>query len=142
MVTSGAWTSSSSNQALGGSFLQSSDGNAELYWNVDIPEEGLYEVAVWFPQSKSFSSSTTFTVNSYTGAYPFSISQQSYGGRWYKLSDFYFVKGTQKLLSISGKSNSIVAANAIKISKWPECHDSPGATCQDFTPSGATCSNP
>ena len=139
--TNGNWIAGSSNQALSNNFLQvTNDVSATASWSVDIPATGLYEVAIWSPQSNDFSDSTTMVVNSYTGKYTFHVSQQSYGGRWYKLGDFYFTKGEiAKCVTIRGSSDSTVVANAIKISQWPECNDSPGATCQDFNPSDDIC---
>lgn len=139
-ISSGTWNSASSNDALNGEYVYvSNDELAEASWDIDIPSTGLYEIAIWSPQSTSFTDSATIVVNSYTGLYSFNVSQQSYGGRWYKLGDFYLVSGNQKVVTIHGSSSSVVVANAIKISKWPECRHSPGATCEDFNPSGPIC---
>lgn len=137
-TTTGSWSGEVANDAYGGNYLLTSDASATAFWNINVPSTGLYEVCVWSPQSPSFTSSATVQVNSVTGAYNITVSQQSYGGRWYKLGDFYLTAGQSNVVGVFGGSS--VVANAVKLSKWPECNHSPGALCTDFDPSApATC---
>ena len=136
----GKWTNNSSPQCLAGECVQTADSGATAGWDVQIPSTGIYEVSIWSPQDQTYSPSITVTVTDSTGTYPWTITQQSYGGRWYKLGDFYYVKGNhQNSVSIQAGSTGITVANAIRLTKWPECHGAPAATCQDYQPSGPTC---
>ena len=140
LLPKGSWVQQGSDQALGGTFFTSNNSSATASWDDQIPSAGAYQVSIWSPQAPDFSSSVTVEVNDSTGSYPITYTQRSYGARWYLLGDYYFVKGTQKnAVRIHGSTSGLVAANAIRISKFPECHASPGATCQDFVPKGPTC---
>ena len=140
LVPADSWHQETSNQALGGTFVTSADSAATASWDVNIPSDGAYQVSLWFPQSPKLSRSVKVEVNDVTGTYSTTLSQQSYGARWFLLGDYYFIKGAQNnAVRIFGSPSGMVAANAIRIVKYPECYDSPGATCQDFVPKGPTC---
>lgn len=117
------------NDKYGSSFITSNDKNANATWNVDLGLGGLYEVAVWAPQSSDFSRSTTIVVNSLDGPQSMSTNQQIVGGRWVYLGDFQFAAGiNNEVITVLGNSVTAVA-NAVKFSRWPYCNDIPGGIC-------------
>lgn len=142
-ILSGSWTQNSANDAYNGEYLMSGAPGDSVSWSMEIPSSGLYEVCIWSPQSVDFSNGALVQVLSNNIVYNYTLSQEYYGGRWYKLGDFYMDKGQQNnIVAIQQLPNSQpVVASAIKISKWPECHHSPGALCTDIDPKLPVCEN-
>ena len=96
-------------------------GTKSVTWNLNAPEDGLYEICVFYPQ-KSAGTSAVFTVNHASGASNVTVDQRYCGGRWYRLGDFRLNAGQGSVIltnkaSTSGKT---IIADAVKISKWPE----------------------
>ncbi|KAL9653906.1 hypothetical protein ABK040_012965 [Willaertia magna] len=114
---------------IGNSFmvLSPNPSPTNFYWDVEIPEFGLYEVTVYSP-SLSMATNSEFslpvTVNFYEG----SASYYSYPIRfssWTKIGDFLFDKGMNKnavVVNVPGNYPQPVVINAIKFSKYPNSY--------------------
>src|SRR5690606_25707144 len=90
-TTSGDWTSSTSAaEKCGQDYLlaSASGGDAHATWKLDVPEAGLYEVCVWYPQHAGQAADAPYTVIHTTGTTTVRVDQRSKGGRWVKLGDF------------------------------------------------------
>jgi protein phosphatase methylesterase 1 len=96
-----------------------------ISWPLSLPETGLYEVCVWFPQ-KDTGGSVNFVVNHAGGSSTVAVDQTSKGGRWVRLGDYQFNAGagSVSLNNLVAKRNQVVLADAVKATK----HPSGGAT--------------
>ncbi len=52
------------------------EGNVSAGWRVRFEEEGIYEVAIWSPQSSSFTQRALVTINHQHGSDSVVLSQQ------------------------------------------------------------------
>jgi hypothetical protein len=107
-------------------YVNSDGGSFSFQANL---QGGLYEVVVWSPQSKNFSKATSVTVNHSDGVSTQTLDQTHYGGRWYKLGDFRFDAGLHNQIVTIQNNGGTSVANAVKLTRWPECNGVPGAIC-------------
>jgi hypothetical protein len=135
--TSGAWTvGTAQSEKYGPSYKYKSGGTGSgtATWNLNVPQTGLYEVSVWYPQGSNRATDAPFTVNHAGGASTVRINQQKTGGRWVRLGDYQFNagQGTVVLSDNIANASQIVVADAVKAVKWPATAAPPNA------PSGLT----
>ncbi len=122
--TGGDWsTSTSATERTGKDYLlaRGAGGETSATWNLAAPEEGLYEVCVWYPQGADLAEDAPFTVTHLGGTTVVRVDQRSKGGRWVKLGDFNLPAGGGQVglsAAIADKAQS-VAADAVKATKWP-----------------------
>ncbi|AGY59623.1 serine hydrolase [Gloeobacter kilaueensis] len=96
-------------------------GSQQVIWNLNVPESGRYEVAVWYPALQENTSEAAYTVVHGDGIAEVKLNQQVWGGRWVKLGDFAFKAGQGSVI-LSDKTadpNRQVVADALKITRWP-----------------------
>ncbi len=96
-------------------------GSYSVTWTLNPPEEGLYEVCVWYPQ-KTSGTSVTFTVQHKNGSSAVAVDQRYSGGRWVRLGDYFFNagQGTVTLTNRASTAGKTVLADAVKITRWPD----------------------
>lgn len=102
-------------------FKQSGDGNGVASWDLNVPESGWYEVAIWYPQDPLFSAYAPVKIIHLRGEEIRQLNQTKCGGQWYWLGDYYFQKGAGKvIINDNIAQNTLVAVDSIKITKFPE----------------------
>jgi hypothetical protein len=109
-------------------------------WKFQVPETGLYEVCIWDPEDGDHAPDVPFTVQHADGTDTFYINQRAHGGRWLNIGDFNFVVNQTSAVYVEAKtvySDSIVAIDALKLTKWPNCNFNgqeliPATTCPKF----------
>ncbi len=124
-TTSGDWaTSTSAQEKFGDNYLTASGASdtTSATWNLAVPEDGLYEICIRYPQGADLAADAPFTVTHADGATTLRVDQRTKGGRWVKLGD-YNIKAAKGQVSLStpiaNKTQSI-AADAVKATKWPD----------------------
>ncbi len=117
---SNGWGTASSYLHWGEKYLltQSTSPQWVEYW-ADIPQDGYYEVYAFVVRSTS-DSAVYYVYDSFGNEKKFTVNQTNpttYNG-WYKLGDFYFKSGKQKILKITNekfKTPGFLTADAVML---------------------------
>ena len=87
---------------------------AECEWRPNLPEGGVYEVLLYYPQGSNRADNAPFTVYHANGSSLFNVNQQANGGAWYSLGNFDFFTGTSGYVRLANNANpSVVLADAV-----------------------------
>jgi len=136
--TVGDWTKASTDSdKYGDSYIYKNGvkgGNSIAAWFFNVPTDGIYEVAIWWPEGirTDRSAQVTITVTHADGNDGYTVSMRSRGGRWVKLDDLNFTPSKMGKIEISDNVPDAplhIMANAVKITQWPSCNGIPGAVC-------------
>lgn len=121
----GSWLSGSSSRDKRGetyTYKTVGSGNSLAVWNLNVPEAGVYEVAVWYPQGSNRTKSAKYTVYHEAGEDIFTIDQRKTGGRFIVLGNFVFREGGGKIIvsdekGVNDSESAVVVADAVKATK-------------------------
>jgi len=134
--SSGDWLNGQAKDMYGSSYKYNvQSGQQQAGWKFQVPEEGLYEISIWNPESSTASTSVPFTIEHASGTDTYNMNQRVNGGRWSKLDDLYFFAGQTYSVTLARRnslaSNDVpsVSVNALKVAKWPNCGAIPGSPC-------------
>ncbi len=95
-------------------------GNVETgaaTWLLTVPEGGLYEIAVWYPQHTNRAGDAPFTVHHAGGQTTVPVNQQINGGMWFVLGTFEFdANAVNKVVLTNAVSDTekLVVADAVR----------------------------
>lgn len=124
-TTSGTWSSGNAQVDKYGTNYNYAFGSyapGTATWNLNVPETGLYEVCVWYPEASNRATDSPYTINYNGGSTTFRVNQQVCGGLWFRLGDFNFNAGQGSItLTNTGISDTtkLVVADAVKVTEWP-----------------------
>ncbi|GAA0452808.1 hypothetical protein Ade02nite_00860 [Paractinoplanes deccanensis] len=90
-------------------------GTATARFRPDVPETGVYEVAVWYPAHPNRASNAPFTVRHAEGQATFRIDQRTQGSQWVRLGSFPFVAGGAATVGLSDDADGYVVADAVRL---------------------------
>jgi protein phosphatase methylesterase 1 len=132
--TTGAWTTGTvSKDKRGPTYAYKTVGSGAnaAAWDLDVPEDGTYEVAVWYPQGSNRTKGARYTVSHAGGSVTARVSQQLRGGRWVVLGNFEFAAGGGAVTlsdrrDAADPADAVVVADAVRATKIP-VFGSPGA---------------
>ncbi len=134
---SGNWITSSSGDPFGSYARVAQGGNgsptATAIWSANIPQEGFYDVGVWYTVSNSTyrSDEAPFSVNHADGLETVMVNQQSSANgakRFNSLGTFRFESGQQDIVFLSNaipSSSQYVSADSVRID-WVADSDAGG----------------
>ncbi|SEE94200.1 hypothetical protein [Ruania alba] len=77
-------------------------------WQPWIPEEGLYEVAVWYPADDRTTTAAVYAVHHAGGEDTFTVNQQENAGEWRILGTFRFDHGDEGLVRLDVQDPSTI----------------------------------
>jgi len=90
-------------------------GSAKVRFRPDVPQTGVYEVAVWYPAASNRASNTPYVVNAADGRTTFRVDQRAEGSRWVVLGSFTFVAGDTATIELSDDADGYVIADAVRL---------------------------
>jgi hypothetical protein len=90
-------------------------GSAEVRFRPDVPQTGVYEVAVWYPAASNRASNAPYVVNAADGSGTFRVDQRGEGSRWVVLGSFTFVAGDSATIELSDDADGYVIADAVRL---------------------------
>jgi len=93
-------------------------GANKATWELYIPVSGLYEVSTWYPAHSNRASDSPFTVHHAGGATTVRINQQTNGGQWIPLGQFFFDSDGDNRVVLTddvADSESLVVADAVRV---------------------------
>jgi hypothetical protein len=117
-VVSGTWNTNATGVAgyYGTNYATSpaGSGTSKARWTLDVPSDGVYQVAVWYTADANRASNAPYVVNYAGGSTTVRVNQQSRGGRWVSLGEFPFAAGTATIELTDG-ADGYVVADAVRI---------------------------
>jgi len=114
----GAWTTVRSNAGTGYDYqTHDADASADSFsWNLNIPEDGTYQVYAEFPQVDGAATNASYTVNYDGGKATQTVDQTKNTGTWVSLGSYTFSEaGTGQSVSLAQNSSGKVVADAVKV---------------------------
>ena len=90
---------------------------AEVEWRPAIPQDGYYEVAVWYVEGTNRADNATYTVHHADGTTPVPVDQKSDGSTWQALGTFRFDTGSTGYVTLDNNAHAnVVIADAVRFS--------------------------
>ena len=92
-------------------------GTKSARWTPNLPEAGMYEVAIWYPSDAKKATNVPVTITHHTGVESLLLDQNENGSTWVVLGSFFFAAGTGGYVEISNDgTNNFVVADAVRFS--------------------------
>ncbi|WP_442481891.1 golvesin C-terminal-like domain-containing protein [Aeoliella sp. SH292] len=117
-TTTGSWTSVTSSQAQGGSYLRASAGtSATATWQFELDQYGEVELFVRWLSTSSTASAARFTIDTGFGLEEVYANQATQGGEWVSLGRFAIAAGTRAvtLYATGATGGAHVIADAVRL---------------------------
>ncbi len=84
-------------------------------WNLNIPQDGTYQVLVKYPAVTGATTSAPYTVTHSTGTTNTTVNQTTNAGTWVSLGSFAFTQATPAKITLSDNAAGTVVADAVKL---------------------------
>ncbi|HOK66986.1 MAG TPA: hypothetical protein PK054_11765 [Anaerohalosphaeraceae bacterium] len=109
----GTWSTSSAADPYGSSSLWARDG-ATYTWSFTPPSPGFYDVSMWWTQMSSRSASVPVQIEYSDGIFETTVNQQTNGGQWNSLGQFYFDSAGSVTITALGTYPVSTCADAVR----------------------------
>ena len=90
-------------------------GSDQMTWLFSIPEDGDYNVFVWYPASSTNSTNAPFTVNYEGGSTTVPVNQRLNGGQWNMIGTYHFGVADYSVVLTDNASGGNVIADGVRI---------------------------
>ncbi|MFF3290685.1 DNRLRE domain-containing protein [Streptomyces sp. NPDC003023] len=90
-------------------------GTSQFVWQLNIPQNGTYEVFVRHPKATGAASNATFKVDHDGGSATKVVDQSQNPGTWISLGSYSFVEDGPQKVSVTDQANGTVLADAVKL---------------------------
>ncbi|RZB19448.1 DNRLRE domain-containing protein [Streptomyces sp. F001] len=113
----GNWTRTQAEQQYGYDTYShpAGDGSASLSWQLNIPQNGTYEVFVRHPKVTGAASDASFKVDHDGGSATKTVDQTQRAGEWISLGSYAFVEDGPQKVTLTDKANGTVLADSVKL---------------------------
>lgn len=110
----GDWrTGESAKGFQGTAFRATESDDATFSWQAAVPSDGNYEVLVRYPMGRATDAS--YTVEHDGGKSTATVDQTKRAGEWVSLGTYPMSEGGLRTITLSGKANGTVAADAVQL---------------------------
>ncbi|MEV0489525.1 DNRLRE domain-containing protein [Streptomyces atratus] len=116
-ATQGTWPRTTAEQNYGYDTFShaAGDGTAKFVWQLNIPQNGSYEVFVRHPKVTGAATDASFTVDHDGGSATKAVNQTLNTGEWVSLGSYAFVEDGPQKVSVTDRANGTVLADAVKL---------------------------
>ncbi len=98
-------------------YLASEGGAASPRWTLTAPDDGRYELAVWYPALAGNAPAVDYVVRHATGETRVRLDQTMWGARWIKLGDFDLRRG-EGGVTVEAAAPGHVAGGLLRVTRW------------------------
>jgi RHS repeat-associated protein len=126
----GTWTASTSATGFHGLDYQTHAAGAgadAFEWGLNIPQDGTYEVAVWYPAVAGAATNATYKVTHSGGTTDKPVDQTKNAGTWVSLGKYTFTAGNAAKITLGQNAGGAVVADAVRLVR-----DNAGETDNEF----------
>ena len=92
-------------------------GDAGFSWKLEAPEDGLYEIAVWYASDPAGTEVAEYTVVHTDGTLVARLDQRVWGGRWIKLGDVHLARGSGNV-TVSSAAPGRLDPGRLRVTRW------------------------
>lgn len=112
----GEWSNASGNGSRA-DYKVSSDPAATATWNLDITQDGFYELYIWLPNGNMLSTNRAeYTVTFADGqTATYTVDQRNAGGNWMLLATHYFKAGQTGSVTVVNKGTGLLAVDSLRM---------------------------
>ncbi|WP_418959587.1 DNRLRE domain-containing protein [Streptomyces tritici] len=93
-------------------------GTAQFNWQLNIPQDGTYEVFVRHPKVTGAASDARFKVDHSGGSATRTVDQTQNTGTWVSLGSYAFVEDGPQKVTLTDQANGTVLADAVKLVRY------------------------
>ncbi|MFY1577486.1 DNRLRE domain-containing protein [Verrucosispora sp. WMMD703] len=90
-------------------------GTNNFTWQLNVPQDGTYEVFARYPSVPDAATDATYTVNHDGGDTERTVDQTANGGDWISLGSYSFAEGNSHKVSLSDDAIGSVVADVVKL---------------------------
>ncbi|WP_217621540.1 golvesin C-terminal-like domain-containing protein [Streptomyces lunaelactis] len=91
------------------------DGTAQFVWQLNIPQDGSYEVFVRHGDVTGAASDASFKVTHATGDVTKTVDQSTRSNEWISLGSYSFTEAAAQKITLTDAANGTVVADAVKL---------------------------
>ncbi|CAL9644661.1 hypothetical protein SUDANB15_06419 [Streptomyces sp. enrichment culture] len=91
------------------------DGTASFSWQLNIPQDGTYEVLVRHPKMTGAATDAKFEVHHDGGSATRTVDQTQRAGEWISLGSYAFVEDGPQKVTLTDAANGTVLADSVKL---------------------------
>ncbi|MFF3911723.1 DNRLRE domain-containing protein [Streptomyces sp. NPDC001848] len=117
--STGSWSTSTTGTGYQGYNYRThaaGSGTDAFTWNLNIPQDGTYQVYAQFPGVTGAATTAQYTINYNGGSATSTVDQTKNTGTWVSLGSYSFTQaGTGQKISLAQNSGGTVVADAIKV---------------------------
>jgi RHS repeat-associated protein len=116
--TTGTWTASTTATGHHGrNYLThpAAAGTDTVEWGLNIPQDGSYEVAVWYPGVPAATSAAAYRVTHAGGTTEKTVDQRANAGTWVSLGRFTFRAGAAAKVALAQGAGGVAVADAVRL---------------------------
>ncbi|MER5179468.1 DNRLRE domain-containing protein [Streptomyces sp. NPDC002896] len=116
-ATQGNWSRTQAEQQYGYDTYShaAGDGTASFSWQLNIPQNGTYEVFVRHPRVTGAASDAKFKVDHDGGSVTKTVDQTQRQGEWISLGSYAFVEDGPQKVTLTDAANGTVLADTVKL---------------------------
>ncbi|MER6347880.1 golvesin C-terminal-like domain-containing protein [Streptomyces sp. NPDC001595] len=116
-ATQGSWTRTEAEKQYGYNTFShaAGDGSASFSWQLNIPQNGTYEVLVRHPRLNGAATDAKFKVDHDGGSATKTVDQTQRAGEWISLGSYAFVEDGPQKVTVTDQANGTVLADAVKL---------------------------
>ncbi|MFG3002426.1 golvesin C-terminal-like domain-containing protein [Streptomyces calvus] len=116
-ATQGNWSRTQAEQEYGYDTYShaAGDGSASFSWQLNIPQDGTYEVFVRHPRMTGAATDAKFRVDHDGGSATKTVDQTQRTGEWISLGSYAFVEDGPQKVTVTDAANGTVLADAVKL---------------------------
>ena len=92
-------------------------GPGQYVFDLDAPDDGLYEVAVWYTADPSAGGVAEYSLTGRDGMTATALDQRIWGSRWIKLGDVALSKGSGTV-TVSGAPDAKLLPGRLRVTRW------------------------
>jgi protein phosphatase methylesterase 1 len=86
-------------------------------WQLAAPEDGLYEVAVWYASDAAGTAAADYAIEFADGTLRATLDQRVWGARWIKLGDVRLARG-QGTVTVSSAEPGRIDPGRLRVTRW------------------------
>jgi RHS repeat-associated protein len=114
----GNWATSTSPGGFHGLNYQThaaGSGTDTFEWGLNIPQNGTYDVAVWYPAVAGAATTAAYKVTHAGGTTNKTVDQTNNAGTWVSLGKFTFTAGSPAKITLAQHAGGVAVADAVRL---------------------------
>lgn len=129
---SGQWDVKRDRQTYGNVCLETRNISSQAEWRFRPNVDSIFEVSFWIVSNLENCDKVQVSISDKFGKDVVNVNLAIFGGRWRRLGDFHFKKGSEYTIQLTIPpqcQGKLATIDSIKFQEWPKCNGIPGKPC-------------